>query len=158
MLNFVQAATPAQIEEARKLFREYQAWLGLDLEFQDFETELAELPGKYALPSGCLLLATESEKVFGCAALRRIDDEVCEMKRLFVRPSAQGRGVGKILVNEVFKKARNIGYRKMRLDTLAPQMQNAVALYRAVGFQEIPAYYHNPIPGTLFMELILPSD
>jgi putative acetyltransferase len=155
MIEFVQASTAAQIEDARKLFREYEAWLGIDLCFQSFEKELAELPGKYAPPTGCLLLAVENEQVLGCIALRQIDNEICEMKRLFVRSEAQGRGLGKDLIKELIKRAQAIGYRRMRLDTIASKMEKAVAIYRSFGFREMPAYYNSPITDTVFMELDL---
>lgn len=153
MNNLVLAETPEHIEHARHLFREYQAWLNLDLSFQGFERELAALPGKYAPPEGCLLLAIENENILGCVALRKIDFEICEMKRLFVRETAQGRGIGKELVREIIERARRIGYRKMRLDTLAAQMNAARNIYREFGFREIPAYYETPISDTIFMEM-----
>ena len=155
MIQIIQAETPSQIEQARILFREYEAWLGLDLCFQSFEQELADLPGKYAPPDGCLFLASEGEKILGCVAMRKIDAETCEMKRLFVRENGRGKGIGRELVKRVIERARRSGYRKMRLDTLAAQMSKAVEIYRSFGFREIPAYYDTPIAETIFMELIL---
>lgn len=155
MIQIIQAETPSQIEQARILFREYEAWLGLDLCFQSFEQELADLPGKYAPPDGCLFLASEGEKILGCVAMRKIDAETCEMKRLFVRENGRGKGIGRELVKRVIERARRSGYRKMRLDTLAAQMSKAVEIYRSFGFRQIPAYYDTPIAETIFMELIL---
>lgn len=155
MIQIIQAETPSQIEQARILFREYEAWLGLDLCFQSFEQELADLPGKYAPPDGCLFLASEGEKILGCVAMRKIDAETCEMKRLFVRENGRGKGIGRELVKRVIERARRSGYRKMRLDTLAAQMSKAVEIYRSFGFRQIPAYYDTPIAETIFMELTL---
>lgn len=148
----ISAETPAQIEEIRRLFREYESWLGLDLCFQNFERELADLPGKYTPPTGRLFLIRVENKTAGCAALRKIDDEVCEMKRLFVREAFRGLGLGKILIERLIKGAKEIGYKKMRLDTLPEKMPKAVALYESYNFQPIAAYYDNPYRETLFME------
>lgn len=152
MIKIVQAETGAQVEEARKIFREYEKWLGLDLCFQSFEDELKNLPGRYSKPEGRLFLALAGEKAAGCVALRKIDAETCEMKRLFVRPEFRGLGVGKKLVEKIISAAGNVGYRKMRLDTYPPKMPKAVEIYKSYGFREIPAYYHNPFGETLFME------
>jgi ribosomal protein S18 acetylase RimI-like enzyme len=154
-MDIIRAKTAAHINSARELFREYEAWLNLDLCFQNFEKELAQLPGAYASPSGRLLLAFEDKELAGCVALRRLDDNVCEMKRLFLRPQFHGRGLGRELAERIIEEGRAIGYQKMRLDTLSEQMGSAIRLYRALGFQEIAAYYKNPVPGALFMELPL---
>ncbi len=151
-MEILQAETPAQIEEIRRLFCEYERWLGLDLCFQNFETELADLPGKYAKPAGRLFLIRVEGRAAGCAALRRIDAETCEMKRLFVREDFRGLGLGKILVERLIEDARIIRYKKMRLDTLPEKMPKAVAVYKKFGFQPITAYYQNPHKETLFME------
>ncbi len=148
----IQAETPAQIEDVRRLFREYEAWLNVDLCFQSFEDELKNLPGKYAAPTGRLFLAFDGEKIAGCIAFRRIDDEICEMKRLYLREESRGAGLGKRLIERLTKEAKEIGYRKMRLDTLPEKMPRAVALYKEFGFQPIAAYYDNPHRETLFME------
>lgn len=155
MLKIVEAVSPEQIDEARKLFREYAAWLKIDLCFQNFERELAELPGSYAPPRGRLLFAIDDDRVAGCIALRPLSEDICEMKRLFVRPQFQGRGLGRILTEKIIEEARSIGYTRMRLDTLPSRMERAVLLYRSFGFEEIEPYYPNPTGGTLYMELKL---
>jgi ribosomal protein S18 acetylase RimI-like enzyme len=155
-LRFIQASLAGEIDQVRTLFREYEAWLNLDLCFQNFEKELAELPGAYAPPRGRLLLAFEDNELFGCVALRSLgDDDVCEMKRLFLRPQFHGRGLGRELAKRIIEEARVIGYQKMRLDTLSEQMGRAIQLYRALGFREIAPYYSNPVAGAVFMELTL---
>jgi len=154
-MNFIQVSSPVEIDQARELFREYEAWLNLDLCFQNFEKELAELPGAYAPPGGRLLLALDDNELAGCVALRRLNDNVCEMKRLFLRPQFHGRGLGRELAERIIEEGRAIGYQKMRLDTLSEQMGSAIRLYRALGFREIAPYYKNPVPGALFMELRL---
>jgi ribosomal protein S18 acetylase RimI-like enzyme len=154
-MNFLQASSLVEIDQARELFREYEVWLNLDLCFQNFEKELAELPGAYAPPTGRLLLAFADNKLAGCVALRKMTDEVCEMKRLFLRPEFHGKGLGRKLAQRIIDEARAIGYQRMRLDTLSEQMGSAIGLYRALGFKEIAPYYENPVPGALFMELTL---
>jgi putative acetyltransferase len=152
------AATPAEIAHIHALFLEYGQSLGFSLCFQSFDQELAGLPGDYAPPAGRLLLAEVDGKPAGCAALHALgapDSGICEMKRLYARPAFRGHGLGRRLVNELIAAARAIGYRKMRLDTVEPVMGHAVALYRALGFREIPPYRENPMPGTLYMELDL---
>jgi ribosomal protein S18 acetylase RimI-like enzyme len=155
MIEITQAESPEQIEEIRKLFREYENWLGIDLCFQDFEKELADLPGKYAKPDGRLFLISEKNQSAGCIALRKIDVDVCEMKRLFVRGDFRALGLGKMLIEKLLEEARSAGYKKMRLDTLPDKMPLAVKLYKSYGFCEIAPYYHNPYGETLFMELDL---
>lgn len=155
MLEIIQAETPDQIAATRELFREYEAWLGLDLCFQGFEAELASLPGKYAMPDGRLLLAYSDDKLAGCIALRRLDDGICEMKRLYVRDAFRGHRIGVTLIARIIADARDIGYTKMRLDTYPPKMGKAVSLYEAHGFISIPPYYDNPHSDVLFMELTL---
>ncbi|MBK9163332.1 MAG: GNAT family N-acetyltransferase [Acidobacteria bacterium] len=150
-----QAATAEDIEVLRELFREYEVWLGLSLCFQGFEEELATLPGKYAPPEGRLYLASVGEQPAGCIALRSLGKGVCEMKRLYLRDSARGLGLGRRLIEQVIADARELGYRKMRLDTYPPKMGKAVSLYESHGFRQINAYYDNPHPDTLYMELDL---
>jgi putative acetyltransferase len=153
MLEIIQAETSEQIEETRRIFREYEAWLDLDLCFQGFAEELANLPGKYQPPEGRLLLAIADGKVAGCVALRKLEAGVCEMKRLFVRDEFRGRKIGGGLIEKLIAEAKEIGYEKMRLDTFPPKMGKAVSLYESYGFREIAPYYHNPHGETLFMEL-----
>lgn len=155
MIEIFQVETAALIEEARKLFREYEAWLAVDLCFQSFEEELADLPGKYAAPDGGLLLASVEEKIAGCVAFRKIADDVCEMKRLFVREVFRGHKLGAKLIETLIEKAREAGYRSVRLDTLSHKMPAAIRLYKAYGFNEIAPYYKTPISETLFMSLDL---
>ena len=141
-----------EIAAAAALFREYVDWLGIDLSFQGFEAELASLPGKYAPPAGELLLAcAPAGDGLGCVAVRPLDGlKVCEMKRLYVRPAARGLGIGAALVGAIITSAEELGYAEMRLDTL-PAMAEAFALYQRFGFLQIPAYYHNPVPGTVYL-------
>lgn len=149
------AKSDSDIASARELFREYEKWLGLDLCFQGFEDELKNLPGKYAPPSGRLYLAYSDGDLAGCIALRSLGDNVCEMKRLFVRGEFRGQRIGLQLIERLIGDARTIGYERMRLDTFPPKMGKAVQLYEAYGFREIPPYYDNPNEGVLFLELIL---
>ncbi len=153
-LSFVQAETVAQAEVARSLFREYEAWLKVDLCFQSFEAELSALPMPYVPPRGALLLATEADQVAGCGAFRPWSDEACELKRMFLRPAFRGKGSGRKLANALIDLARASGYRSMRLDTI-DFMREAVALYQSLGFSRIERYYNNPHPGALFFELVL---
>jgi putative acetyltransferase len=158
MTQIIQAHSSEDVENARELFREYEAWLDVDLCFQSFEKELAELPGKYAAPDGRLLLAVDDGKVAGCAALRKIGDGICEIKRLFLRADFRGHGLGRRLAEAIILEAKQIGYERMRLDTLPPKMNDAIALYCFLGFKEIEPYYNNPVPGAKFMELDLVSE
>jgi putative acetyltransferase len=137
---------------ARGLFVEYSESLGVDLCFQGFVEELARLPGEYARPTGRLILAFDGEHAVGCGVLRRIDDRVCEMKRMYLRPSARGRGAGWQLIDDLIEMARVIGYDRMRLDTL-PSMTRVKAIYRSLGFKEIAPDRANPVPGALFLEI-----
>lgn len=150
-----QAETPAQIALARELFLEYAQSLGFSLCFQNFDSELAGLPGNYAPPDGRLLLAEFEGQIAGCAALHKLSDDICEMKRLYVRPQFRGMKLGRALADRVIAEARLIGYAHMRLDTVEPVMKDAVAMYRKLGFREIAPYCSNPIAGALYMELQL---
>ena len=153
--ELIQASLPEHIEQTRALFLEYAASLGFSLCFQSFDEELKSLPGAYAAPSGRLLIAQCEQQAAGCVALRKLEDNICEMKRLYVRPAYRGHGLGRILVERVIAEARAIGYERMRLDTVASSMQDAVELYRRMGFEEIAPYRANPIAGALYMELLL---
>jgi carbonic anhydrase len=153
----IREASIADMAAIRGLFLEYAGSLDFTLCFQSFDQEVAGLPGDYAPPSGRLLLAEIDGQPAGCVALHALGGSraICEMKRLYVRPGFRGHQLGLRLVNEVVSAARGIGYKKMRLDTVGPVMQHAVALYRRLGFREIPPYRENPQPGTLYMELDL---
>jgi putative acetyltransferase len=150
----ISAATAADLDSVRALFRAYQGWLGISLEFQDFAAELAGLPGKYAPPAGALLLARVGAQIAGVVALRPLAPGRGEMKRLYVLPDFQGCGIGRALAAAIIEAARTAGYRAMRLDTMA-RMTAAVALYRALGFVEIAPYIFNPEPDARYLELAL---
>ncbi len=154
-LLIVSAKSESEVATAAGLFREYEAWLGLDLCFQGFEAELASLPGKYAPPDGRLFLAYSDDKLAGCIALRNLNDGICEMKRLFVRDQFRGQKIGVSLIEKLISATREIGYSKIRLDTYPPKMGKAANLYESFGFVEIPRYYDNPHDDVLFMELTL---
>jgi ribosomal protein S18 acetylase RimI-like enzyme len=159
MLDIVPALSGVALLHARNLFREYAMMPGVAPCMEDFEREVVSLPGLYAPPGGRLLLAMQdsagnSGEAIGCVALRRLESEVCEMKRLYVRPTFRGSGAGRELVCSLIAEARAIGYKRMLLDTL-PSMTEAHKLYRTLGFREIPSYQQNPIPGALFFELLL---
>lgn len=154
MFKIVRATAPAEIDAIRRLFREYEAFLQVDLCFQRFEEELASLPGKYAPPEGALLLAFTGGQAAGCVAMRPLDEGICEMKRLYVRPAHGGQGIGKQLALNIIEKARAAGYVCMRLDTLK-KLRPALSLYSALGFQTCPPYYENPLPEVVYMERVL---
>jgi len=154
-IAFSQAQSPEEIESARELFREYEAWVEINLCFQGFENELASLPGDYQPPRGRLLLVQVDQQLAGCVAMRDLGEETCEMKRLYLRPEFQGQGLGRALAEKIIESAREIGYQRMRLDTLTGKMDSAISLYRSLGFKEIPAYYNNPFAGVKYMELVL---
>jgi putative acetyltransferase len=144
--------TTAAAPVARELFLEYSEQLGISLCFQNFQQELDTLPGAYVAPRGALLAAFDSHHPAACVALRPITDSVCEMKRLFVRPAYRGTGLGRRMALAILDEGRRIGYRSIRLDTL-PSMQSGIALYRSLGFEEIPPYTVNPVEGALYFEL-----
>jgi putative acetyltransferase len=158
VIKLIQATSKEEILQARQLFEEYAASLGIDLCFQNFDKELAGLPGAYAPPSGRLLLAKEDDLIAGCIALRKIGDGIGEMKRLYVRSEFRGQGLGRLLTEALLREARDIGYSRMRLDTIPGKMDQAIALYRSLAFRDIEPYYHNPVEGAAFMELLLDKE
>jgi GNAT superfamily N-acetyltransferase len=160
LMNIVSAESERDIAEIRELFREYQRFLNVDLCFQGFELELANLPGKYAAPSGVLLLAKEGADCIGCGAIRRFgrpEDHLCEMKRLYVRPSVRGLGVGKRLAEQLIQEGIRLGYQTMILDTL-DKLVAATNLYQTLGFVPIEPYYGNPLPDVSYWKLDLTSQ
>lgn len=148
-------ASAADLAAVRELFSEYATSLGVDLGYQGFDSELGGLPGAYVPPAGALLVAEGPNGIVGCIALRPFEPPaVGEIKRLYVRPAGRGHGLGNALTRAILDCARAAGYDRVRLDTL-PTMVGAQALYRALGFREIPAYRHSPVPGTIYLELAL---
>jgi ribosomal protein S18 acetylase RimI-like enzyme len=154
--HLITPGNAAEIDSSREIFRDYAAGLGVDLCFQDFESELLTLPGDYAAPRGNLLLAMVGELVAGCCALRPLDSvdiaNAAEMKRLYVRPAYRGLGLGRQLAQAILEDAHRLGYDWVLLDTL-DDMEAARALYEELGFEEIPPYYHNPLPGAHYLKV-----
>ncbi|MCI0616318.1 GNAT family N-acetyltransferase [bacterium] len=155
-MNFriIDGHDPQFIPEVRQLFLEYADSLKVPLDFQNFDEELNSLPGAYTPPTGCLLLAISDQEFAGCVAFRQLEKNICEMKRLFVRPQWRGTKLGRLLAETLIQRARDMGYKFMRLDTL-PSMDRARKLYSSLGFYEIEPYRFNPITGTSFMEVKL---
>lgn len=151
MAQIYEARFPEDLDVVRAMFREYAESLAIDLSFQDFESEVANLPGKFAAPHGRVLLARNNGQVIGCIAMRPLNGATCEMKRLYIRPSGRGRQVGKQLATMICQIAKEAGYACIRLDTL-PSMQAAQRLYASLGFKPIAAYTFNPVAGAIFME------
>ena len=154
MLSITEASSGEELLQVRTLLEEYAASLGVDLCFQGFAEELATLPGSYAPPDGRLLLARWNGETAGCVALRPLQTGICEMKRLYVRPTHRGHGLGRALAEQVIGEAGSAGYSRMRLDSL-PSMESALQLYRQLGFRDVPPYRENPVPGAVFLELSL---
>ena len=155
ILTFAPAESPRQIAQARELFLEYAQSLGFSLCFQNFDKELAELPGDYAPPDGRLLLAEYDGELAACVALHKLEPSICEMKRLYLLPQFRGKGLGRALAERIIAEARQVGYQPMRLDTVEPVMKDAVAMYGKLGFKEVAPYRPNPIAGAMYMELKL---
>ncbi len=154
-IHIADAVTEDDIEHARRLFRAYADWLNVDLCFQAFDAELANLPGMYAPPRGRLLLARVGGEVAGCVGLRPLEDGICEMKRLWMEPGFAGRGVGRRLAEAIVEAGRELGYQAMRLDTMPDRLKAAGHIYATLGFKKIPDYYHNPLDGAVMFELKL---
>jgi ribosomal protein S18 acetylase RimI-like enzyme len=154
MIEIRPAHLARDLEVVRQLFGEYAESLDIDLCFQNFEEELTSLPGKYQLPHGRLLLAWDGELALGCVALRPIDAETCEMKRLYVKPQARGLQLGRRLAERVCAEARDAAYRRICLDTL-PTMTAAIRIYESLGFTGIGPYVFNPVEGAIFLGLTL---
>jgi ribosomal protein S18 acetylase RimI-like enzyme len=152
--TIIRAAGETDLDAVRGLFAEYAGWVGVDLEFQGFQQEVSTLPGGYRPPRGRLYIAIHEAEPVGCVGLRPLDETTGEIKRLFVRPSLRGQAIGRRLMNEVLAAARDIGYDRLRLDTL-PTMSAAIRLYRSLGFADIAPYRANPIAGARFLELVL---
>lgn len=156
MSEFIIAWTEEDYREARTLLREYEAASEVDLCFQGFEEEFQTLEQMYGPPGGRFLLVRSGDAIAGGVALRDLGGGICEMKRLYLRPGFRGRGLGRKCAERVVQEAREVGYARMRLDTL-PSMPEAIALYRSMGFREIAPYTENPVEGALFMELVMGS-
>jgi putative acetyltransferase len=157
MVKIIQVATNESIETVKTLIREYAESLEFDLDFQDFDKEMGNFPDRYASPGGCLYIAMDENQPAGCVALRDLGDGICEMKRLYVKPDYRGQKIGRLLAQTVIRAARELGYERMRLDTI-PSMKQANMLYRALGFKEIEPYRFNPIEGAAFFELNLTGN
>ncbi len=153
-MQIINAHTTTHLNEIRTIFREYEQFLNVDLCFQGFEEELANLPGKYAHPKGALFLAVEDNSIAGCVAVRALEGDICEMKRLYTRPSFRGRGLGRQLAEKIISEGEKLGYRLMRLDTLEI-LTAAMSLYQSLGFKKTGAYYHNPLENVIYWELPL---
>ena len=158
-MDIVQAQTGEQIEFIRTLFQEYGDWavaegIAYPEEYQAFLKQLADLPGEFSQPDGSLLLTVYEGRPAGCVALRKLSDDICEMKRLYVTPACRNVGIGRALAEAIIEEARKCGYTRMRLDTVT-SMEAARALYLSLGFKEIGAYRYNPLEGATFMELTL---
>ncbi|MFX0018530.1 MAG: GNAT family N-acetyltransferase [Promethearchaeota archaeon] len=154
IFKVLEAGSNEQLKNVRRIFKDYSNYLNIDLEFQDFEEELNNLPGEYKPPLGCILLAFYNNTLIGCVALRKFEEKICEMKRLYVKPQFRSRGFGKNLAKAIINKAIKIGYKSMRLDTL-PFMKEAISLYKSLGFKEMKPYRYNPFKGAKFFELEL---
>jgi ribosomal protein S18 acetylase RimI-like enzyme len=154
MMDIHAARLPDEVPAIKELFQEYAGSLNFDLDFQEFREELETLPGKYAPPLGSIFLATVNGEIIGCVAVRPLDTDICEMKRLYVKPEHRSKKIGRELAVAIIEEAKRLGYKAMRLDTVEA-MKEASALYRALGFQRIDAYCYNPLEGAMYFELKL---
>ncbi|MDR1785567.1 MAG: GNAT family N-acetyltransferase [Spirochaetaceae bacterium] len=146
--------TAGEITQAKGLILDYLRWLDMDLSFQEIDAELAVFPGRYNPPEGAFIVAKRGGAVVGCVGIKKLEEGICEMKRLFVRDDCKGKGVGQGLVETIIRAARERGYKRMRLDTLS-FMERAIRLYRAQGFYGIGPYYNNPCEGVIYLEKLL---
>jgi ribosomal protein S18 acetylase RimI-like enzyme len=154
MITYKISKSESDFANVKDLFLEYKNSLNLDLCFQKFHEEISDLPSQYSEPGGCVILCYENNVPIGCIALRKFKDDICEMKRLYLRREARGKGIGRIMAEKIIEKAKELGYMKMRLDTLET-MKEAIALYKSRGFREITPYRYNPVKGVIYMELNL---
>lgn len=154
MITYKISKTEQDYKDAKDLFLEYANSLNFELCFQDFEKEIFDLPAQYSEPTGCIILCYENEKPIGCVGLRQFAEGICEMKRLYLINEARGKGIGRVLAEEIVEKAKELGYQKMQLDTIET-MKEAISLYKSMGFKKIPAYRYNPIQGVIYMEMEL---
>jgi putative acetyltransferase len=154
MIKYKFSKSDKDFADAKDLFVEYANSLNFELCFQNFEEEISNLPAQYSEPTGCIILCYENDKSIGCVGLRKFAEDVCEMKRLYLRKEARGKGIGRVLANIIIEKARELGYKKMQLDTIET-MKEAIALYKSMGFKEIKPYRYNPLDSVLYMELDL---
>jgi putative acetyltransferase len=156
MITYKISVTEKDFADAKELFLEYKETLNFDLCFQKFSEEISDLPAQYSEPKGCIILCYENDKPIGCVGLRKFAEGVCEMKRLYLRKEARGKGIGRILAEKIIDKAKGLGYKKMQLDTLE-KMKEAIPLYKSMGFKEISPYRYNPLDGVVYMELKINS-
>jgi putative acetyltransferase len=154
MIKYIISKSDKDFTDAKDLFVEYASSLNFELCFQNFEEEISNLPAQYSEPTGCIILCYENDKPIGCVGLRKFAEDVCEMKRLYLRKEARGKGIGRVLAIKIIEKAKELGYKKMQLDTIET-MKEAIALYKSMGFKEIKPYRYNPLDGVLYMELDL---
>jgi putative acetyltransferase len=152
MTDYRISKSEKDFDEAKQLFIEYKNTLNFDLCFQKFDEEISDLPAQYSEPTGCIILCIENDNPIGCVGLRKFKEGVCEMKRLYLRPEARGKGIGRVLANKIVDKAKELGYKKMQLDTIET-MKEAIALYKSMGFKEIKPYRYNPLDKVIYMEL-----
>jgi GNAT superfamily N-acetyltransferase len=154
MIKYKISKSEKDFADAKDLFVEYANSLNFELCFQNFEKEISDLSAQYSEPTGCIILCYENDKPIGCVGLRKFAEDVCEMKRLYLRKEAHGKGIGRVLANKIIEKAKELGYKKMQLDTIET-MKEAIALYKSMGFKEISPYRFNPVQGVIYMEFDL---